>query len=323
MMLLPCRRFPRRAVHRLPKARQTPPARRPRTSVDFRQLCCDRFTESHMTHISRCASGLQSFLVVMVLITWSPNAAWAQLPIDPGTLGGDFSAATDISDSGQVVGSSFVSEGTAHAFSRTAAGGLIDLDRPDSAGSLARAVNNRGQVVGDLVIANPTFQYKTHAFSWTKDGGMRDLGTLGGGWSEAVAVNDRGEVIGQSETSDGSVHAFRWTVSEGMIDLSTLGGGHTFASAINQHGQVIGSSFIPSDNVYHAFSWTRTGGMSNFLHGSDEFSEAIALNNNGQVVGQTSVGAFSYTPKAGLVNLGSLSRVKALSMIGVTSSGSH
>ena len=47
--------------------------------------------------------------------------------IDLGTLGGDGSVARAVNASGQVVGDSATADGTSHAFSWTAAGGMIDL----------------------------------------------------------------------------------------------------------------------------------------------------------------------------------------------------
>jgi probable HAF family extracellular repeat protein len=61
----------------------------------------------------------------------------------------------------------------------------IDLGTLGADASAAVAVNNRGQVVGDIQFfsAEPTGR----AFSWTREGGMVDLGTLGGDSSAAVA----------------------------------------------------------------------------------------------------------------------------------------
>ena len=47
--------------------------------------------------------------------------------VDLGTLGGAYSQAVAVNDNGQVVGSSRLAERRAHAFSWTAAGGMVDL----------------------------------------------------------------------------------------------------------------------------------------------------------------------------------------------------
>src|SRR5438094_792354 len=146
-------------------------------------------------------------------------------------LGGGFSDAAGrpgrpgaTNASGQVVGESDTAGGSRHAFSWTAAGGMIDLGTLGGAYSAATAVNDSGQVVGESDPADGNRH--RHAFSWTTAGGMVDLGTLlGGPRSTATAVNDSGQVVGVSVITDdaSSFHAFLWTAAGGMVDLGTLG----------------------------------------------------------------------------------------------------
>ncbi len=64
-----------------------------------------------------------------------------------GTLGGTWSTAFDINDHGQVVGYSDIGNGQYRAFYWDAGRGLIEL--PSNGGnSIARAINNQGQIVG-------------------------------------------------------------------------------------------------------------------------------------------------------------------------------
>ena len=138
-------------------------------------------------------------LLVMLLAAHAGRAHGAEapfIPIDLGSLGGLSSAATGVNDSGQVIGSNFA-PGTGeqnHAFSWTAAGGMVDLGTLGGPLSQAFAVNDSGQVVG----ASDTAGGERHAFSWTAAGGMVDLGTIGGGSSSAFAVNKIGQVVGLS-----------------------------------------------------------------------------------------------------------------------------
>jgi len=72
---------------------------------------------------------------------------------DLGHLGGGTSRATAISDTGQVVGTSSLIDGSAHAFSWTSSGGMLDLNTllsPNSGWVLVEAhgVNNKGQITG-------------------------------------------------------------------------------------------------------------------------------------------------------------------------------
>src|SRR6266542_1991227 len=68
------------------------------------------------------------------------------------------------------------------------------------AASFAFAINNRGQVVGDVSV--PPSGHDFHAFLW-QDGTLTDLGTLGGDDSSARAINERGQVVGESTTATG------------------------------------------------------------------------------------------------------------------------
>jgi probable HAF family extracellular repeat protein len=95
------------------------------------------------------------------------------------------------------VGYSLTAENTAqHAFSWTAAGGMVDLGTLGGTQSSAAGVNANGQVVGSSDLAGDTEQ---HVFSWTAAGGMVDLGAAPGfSNSYAVGINDHGQASGGS-----------------------------------------------------------------------------------------------------------------------------
>jgi len=72
--------------------------------------------------------------------------------------------------------------------------------------SEARAVNDRGQVVGD---SSPAGLGPEHAFLW-EQGRMRDLGTLGGLISDATDINNHGWIVGASDVPGGDFPAVLW-----------------------------------------------------------------------------------------------------------------
>lgn len=159
-------------------------------------------------------------------------------------------------------------------------------------GQAARAVNDRGWVVGESTVpsADPAAGTSVGPRTWTgravlwRDGQRIDLGTLGGRWSRAYAVNDAGVVVGESERPDGSVHAFRWR-QETMEDLGTLDGRNSTAYDVNGKGEIVGSADTAGAGT-HAVRWTGSQAVDlGTLGGS--ISVARAINDAGVVVGES------------------------------------
>jgi probable HAF family extracellular repeat protein len=182
-------------------------------------------------------------------------------PVDLGTLGGDWSMAIDVNDSGSVFGVSADAAGDHHPF-LWRSGRMTDLGtlggRNDRGAFTPGAINGHDQIVG----TSPTGagQWVWHAYLWT-EGRMRDLGTLGGSYSTAYDVNDWGEVVGESETASGAVHAFLWRNGV-MTDLGALiDDERSFAESINNRGQVLGRSMSGELNEVRVVLWeTRNRG---------------------------------------------------------------
>ncbi|MGO9489455.1 MAG: GDSL-type esterase/lipase family protein, partial [Solirubrobacteraceae bacterium] len=235
----------------------------------------------------------------------SPTGKIRPTIIDLGTLGGQYSDATAISNAGQVVGDAETSSGESHAFSWTKAGGMVDLGTLGGTYSYATAVNASGEVVGD----STTGSGELRAFAWTQAGGMVDLGSLGGEQSRATAINESGQVVGDAETSSGESHAFSWTQAGGMVDLGTLGGQESDGNAVNSSGQVVGGTQTSTGE--EAFSWTQPGGMISLGTLGQPGGEASAINDEGQIVGQAFTAAFvahafSWTEAGDMLDLGTL-----------------
>jgi probable HAF family extracellular repeat protein len=268
-------------------------------------------------------------LALVLVFTGSRSGLLYAVPaitlLDIGTLGGSSSVALAVNDYGQVVGSSStVGDAEQHAFSWTAAGGMVDLGTFGGR-TAATGVNNNGLVVGYSDDSSTR-----RALVWTAADGMVDIGSLGGGSSAAFGVNDSGQVVGWSEVITGQApHAFVWTLAEGMTDLGTLGdpSWQSVATAINESGQIVGWSRSSKLGDVHAFSWTAGGGMVDLGTLGGTRSSAEAVSDSGQVVGSSHLAgdaemrAFSWTT-TGMVNLGVLTSGSTLSAAaGVNSSG--
>jgi probable HAF family extracellular repeat protein len=176
-----------------------------------------------------------------------------QQPEDLGLLAqGDYSAARDINDFGEVVGeANIVLNGRPRAFSWQD-GHMKKLK--DLAGSTfcsAQAVNNAGEVVGSCDMPNGT----AHGVLWRKNQ-IEDLGTLGDedAPSTALDINAHAQVVGSSEVVDGKLRAFLWQDGR-MYNLNDAiphdGWLLLVASRINDAGEIVGRGFYRG--TIHAF----------------------------------------------------------------------
>ncbi len=207
------------------------------------------------------------------------------------TLGGTQSMARDINEAGVICGDSANAQGESHA-ALWMNGEVIDLGIfPGGFYSSARAISNRGQVIGTSQLKTPEGELLSRPFLWDQgtiyqlpalpgadnasgddindnevivgtSGGLavvwenrqpRSLGTLGGKYSYASAISSRNWIVGSSMTADYTWHAFLYRDGQ-MIDLGTLGGHSSYANDVNDRGQITGTIEM-SDGRSRAFIW--------------------------------------------------------------------
>jgi probable HAF family extracellular repeat protein len=237
---------------------------------------------------------------------------------DLGTLGGRYSDAYAISDSGNVVGSANVYPLglRGHAFTwdgekmRDLTNGSIYRH------SVAFAVNEQGQIAATAF----NRASRPYAFVW-RNGKRQYLGALSANgireslrYSRAFDINGQGEVVGTAQASatrDGALPARAFLWKEGkMRDLGTLGGPYSHALAVSETGLVVGKADLssgPTHAFLHDGAQMRDLGV---LNGGNN-SLANDINGQGQVVGFSEVGggilhAFLYNNTEGMRDLGTL-----------------
>lgn len=162
----------------------------------------------------------------------------------PGSRGLDFAYPADINHAGRIVAGPFITGPNGQGLTRLAA---PDPSSFEGGGIFSRAINDAGQVVGNLSDGRTS-----HAFITGPDGfGVRDLlGNLGGDFSVASDINSAGQVVGTLQVADAlgntfDHHAFvTGPNAKGIIDLGSLiqlpGGRYPEeAVGINNVGQVI------------------------------------------------------------------------------------
>lgn len=192
------------------------------------------------------------------------------------TPGGNYSSALDINDQGQTVGFSDL-EGNSGPVPTVWSNHSYTILSPNvQSFSLARGINNSGQIVGEL---------DNSATLWSA-GNSIGLDSLGGA-SVSSAINNSGQIVGNSYGKRNTVsHATIW-YENGITDLGTLGGTNSYAVAINDFGLIVGTSDTNNNITTHATLWNGSTIKDLGKLDGSKSSNANGINNLGQIVGQS------------------------------------
>ena len=229
---------------------------------------------------------------------------------DIGTLGGDFSYALSINDSGIVAGYSYLSDNiTTHPFLWTATGGMVDIAAglPRGTSSQASFINARGVVAGTSMVGGagqvPAVRIGR---TWTLLASLHmDRRNYGFG------INKLEQVTGQQYADNDNVHAIFWDLRAGTnVFLPTYpGGANDVGNAINDHSHVTGTGDLPTGG-YAALIWFSTTATPILIGnlGTDGYTAGAGINNHDEVVGFNSptLAGFYWNATLGIVPLQSL-----------------
>jgi probable HAF family extracellular repeat protein len=206
---------------------------------------------------------------------------------DLGALRGRNSAATDINELGQIVGSSFTRDESGRLDESRAIlwenGRIRALPSPRGRAAQAAAINEKGETVG--FVETDEYGPDRHAVLW-QNGSLLDIGSGADPDSEATSINERTQVLGVSGTIDPNGVMFKssgflWE-NGAMRSLGTLAlGWNGWMGAINDRGQVVGQ------RRGHATVW-ENGKPRDLATTPREYSDATDINNRGQIVGHWS-----------------------------------
>jgi probable HAF family extracellular repeat protein len=172
--------------------------------------------------------------------------------ISLGHLGcGAGAAASDINDTGVVVGSSCT-----HPF-MWQSGVMTDLGvLPGDEDAGAAAINNFGQIVGSSGRTDPdTYETFYHAFIYS--GGVMTALPVPSSDAYAGDINDAGVVVGSMRAAGGVSNFHGWVYIDGIVtNLNTLIPAGTglhiaYAKAINNAGQIAATAFDAQGRYHH------------------------------------------------------------------------
>lgn len=168
---------------------------------------------------------------------------------------------------------------------------------PGASGTVARDMNNRGEIVGEA--SDGIGSSNMHAFIWSKQDGLRSLGIVGPvpSGAGARAINNRGNVVGVRVVSapphpgGQDSRGWYWSPKDGMIELLPPGAIRSVALGINNRDEVVGV-FVTAGppEVVHGYLWTQATGFTVLPELAPDVTQALDINSAGDIVGFSRVG---------------------------------
>jgi len=218
-----------------------------------------------------------------------------------GTLGGAYSGAYDINDSGVITGFANIDPlgfnpavYRTHAF-KYANGTMGDLGTVWSPTGYSRGhgINDAGEIAGRASITDFENSQK-HQTTWDTSGTISVHNTSVGAYSTAQQINNSGIAVGLAYDSNAAYNLDRAVVWDGSAFhfMDDLGSGFGRAWSINDTGVIVGHSFEAgglADKLatvsFDGLSVIKLSTLVDNLAGWSVLSDAYDVNELGQIVG--------------------------------------
>jgi len=204
-----------------------------------------------VTQTSQSSLTSATFLFTMEpVIPAPPPAPLTYTNIDlPGVV---TTVASNINNSGQIVGSYVDSLGTQHGFVTEKDGGFTTIDFPGAVSTTGLGINDKGEVTGSYTDDAGI----VHGFL-LRDGNLSPFDFPGSIFMLPITINNKGQIVGEYQlgtAGDQNVHGFLFdNGSFNTIDEGSGQDGFFFTEAIgtNSRGEVVGDFFDP--NLFRGF----------------------------------------------------------------------
>ncbi len=177
---------------------------------------------------------------------------------------------------------------------------FTQIDAPNSTFTEGRAINDKGEIVGEFNTTSKKGTLSTTAFAYSAKGRLTTFAAKGSTLIQATGVNNSGEIVGMYQDSSNVWHGYTYGP---FRTLDPTGSTLTFVWGVNGNGDVVGSFTNPNTTPSgHGFLYTPPAIVSidDPMTGVFGFTTAFAVNNLGDVAGDYGDGSVLH----GFTNVG-------------------
>lgn len=209
-----------------------------------------------------------------------------------------------INDSRTIVGTYSITQECVHIFCATPYGFIWNngtftrMTFPGSNGTVATAINNSGQIVGNYTTVALTPQ-KSNGFIYN-GGTFTTLNVSGAALTQPKGINSSGQVVGYFESPAASPHGFLYNGST-FTTFDYPGATYTNFLSINDSGTITGVAGIGGTGVCFVYSAGRYTTINTSAY-PNYFCNSAAINNSGQIALTLGTRYSGLSPLLGLID---------------------